>query len=55
MNYSLLLVTNGLNILILFKKTPGPGAHTKMLQYPMPKHIREVGRYHGVFFPPGVY
>lgn len=36
-------------------KTPGPGAHTKMLQYPMPKHIREVGRYHGVFFPPGVY
>ncbi|XP_066911052.1 protein STPG4-like [Clytia hemisphaerica] len=33
-------------------KTPGPGAYAKMVQYPMPKHIHDVGRYHGIFFPP---
>lgn len=34
-------------------KTPGPGTYAKLIQYPMPKHILDVGRYHGVFFPPG--
>jgi len=37
------------------QKTPGPGSYTKMLQTPMPSHIRYLGRYHGLFFPPGVY
>eukprot|EP00794_Sanderia_malayensis_P020568 gene20568-22591_t len=37
------------------QKTPGPGSYTKMLQTPMPSHIRHLGRYHGLFFPPGVY
>ena len=35
-------------------KTPGPGSYTRMDQSPMPLHIKEVGRYHGVFFPAGV-
>eukprot|EP00112_Aurelia_sp_Birch-Aquarium-sp1_P015647 Seg349.10 transcript_id=Seg349.10/GoldUCD/mRNA.D3Y31 product="Protein STPG4" protein_id=Seg349.10/GoldUCD/D3Y31 len=36
-------------------RTPGPGAYTKMNQMPMPNHIRSLGRYHGLFFPPGIY
>jgi len=37
------------------QRTPGPGTYTKMSQTPMPSHIRQLGRYHGLFFPPGVY
>jgi len=36
-------------------KTPGPGAYTKMLQHPLPKHAKEINLKYNVFFPPGVY
>ena len=39
----------------LLQRTPGPGSYAKMSQTPMPPHIRQLGRYHGLFFPPGVY